>query len=84
MRATIMASAVLIGIVPAGAQERLPEITVQPSNPYEVMRWPEESDRVQEWIDYCKPTLSTANADGIRHYLFKNHNPACGSGATMK
>lgn len=64
----------------------MPEVTVHPRNPYEVTAEPGEFNewRVRQWIEYCKPRLSKADALGIRKYVFAIPNLACEAGLAFE
>ena len=76
--------------VPANAQspprdaDSPPLITVHPRG-YELGTWQGEwgGQNDKQWIAYCHPTISFANAYGIPHYQY-NGNPGCEYGLSRR
>lgn len=88
----ILAKVLLIATVtvPANAQSPQPngrtppEITVHRRGSYGAGTWlGGEGQHVKEWIAYCQPTISFADAYGIRHYQY-NGNPGCEYGLSRR
>ena len=75
--------------VPANAQlpsqkaDMPPQVTVNRRGSYEVGTWQGEWGSQQQWIAYCHPTISFADAYGIRHYQY-NGNPGCEYGLSQR